>query len=309
VERAERKLSRTQKDADKLQTEEDFRREYEEYNKKRDAQDVMYYFSKTKDGRNIIQYTKDEYGQPIHVDGQNRMILLIRNGLSRGIIKGKYWEDELENLENERGREDYRAAVHACHVLGIDIDTDATKELIEARGNSAANVDDSRGTTGEGWRGHDKTGRLSVRGAQWLMFKYTDPVSKRAVKISGTQLQSLLEAVSEWQMLHPNPSPTGKEPKELLDFIKQTLDKAIVREDVWHAFKPNEYGVPVGFHDVQYAANTSLQQYFAPSGNTGAYGRNFSDLTQEVRRSELPNTDTIRKFLNNPEIWTSKKGK
>ena len=59
VERAERKMSRTQKEASKLQTEEDFEREYNAFMRDINGAAPMYFFSQTADGKDLLQFTMD----------------------------------------------------------------------------------------------------------------------------------------------------------------------------------------------------------------------------------------------------------
>ena len=310
VERAERKMSSTQKEAEKLQTEGDFEREYDTFMRDINGAAPMYFFSQTADGKNLIQFTMDENGRPVHIDGQNRMILLIRNGLSRGIVKGKMWNDRLEQLENGRAMEDRYAAMSALADAGISFDQNGTQNVIDAKGGSFADMNDERGGISASSWGEDRsTHRLRVGNPQVMMYTYKDPVTGRSVPINGTQLNDLLEEVGLWQMRHPNPSPSGGKPTELTEFIRRSLDKSIVRETKKHWFSKDEYDVPVGFGDIRSVAHREYEAYFAPRGNVPVYGRDIWGLQGKVLGGELPTTDTIRKFLTNPEIWSSKKGK
>lgn len=310
VERAERKLSRTQKEASKLQTEEDFEREYNTFMRDINGAAPMYFFSQTADGKDLLQFTMDESGNPVHIDGQNRMILLIRNGLSRGVVKGKVWNERLEQLENGRAMEDRYAAMSALADAGISFDPKGTQNVIDARGGSYADMSDERGGVSASSWGEDKaTHRLRVGNPQMMMYTYRDPVTGRTVPINGTQLNDLLEEVGLWQMRHPNPSPTGGKPVELTEFIRRSLDRAIVRETKKHWFSSDEHNIPVGFGDIRSSAHREYEAYFAPRGNVPVYGRDIWGLQGKVLGCELPTTETIRKFLTNPEIWTSKKGK
>ena len=310
VERAERKLSRTQKEAEKLQTEEDFEREYNTFMRDINGAAPMYFFSQTADGRSLLQFTMDENGRPVHIDGQNRMILLIRNGLSRGIVKGKMWNDRIEQLENGRAMEDRYAAMSALADAGISFDPKGTQNVIDAKGGSFADMNDEHGGISASSWGEDRsTHRLRVGNPQMMMYTYKDPVTGRTVPINGTQLNDLLEEVGLWQMRHPNPSPTGGKPVELTEFIKRSLDRAIVRGIKKHTFSRDETNVPMGFGDIRLAAHREYEEYFAPRSNVPVYGRDIWGLQGKVLGGELPTTETIRKFLTDPAIWTPKKGK
>lgn len=306
VERAGRKLSRTQKEASKLQTEEDFEREYNTFMRDINGAAPMYFFSQTADGKDLLQFTMDESGKPVHIDGQNRMILLIRNGLSRGVVKGKVWNERLEQLENGRAMEDRYAAMSALADAGIAFDPKGTQNVIDARGGSYADMNDERGGVSASSWGEDKTThRLRVGNPQMMMYTYRDPVTGRTVPINGTQLNDLLEEVGLWQMRHPNPSPTGGKPVELTEFIKRSLDRSIVRETKNHWFSKDEHDVPVSFGDIRSAAHREYEAYFAPRGNVPVYGRDIWGLQGKVLGGELPTTETIRRFLTDPKVWTT----
>lgn len=307
VERAERKLSRTQKEASKLQTEEDFEREYNMFMRDINGAAPMYFFSQTADGKDLLQFTMDENGKPVHIDGQNRMILLIRNGLSRGVVKGNVWKERLEQLENDRAMEDRYAAMSALADAGIAFDPKGTQKVIDARGGSYAAMNDERGGVYDSSWGEDKTThRLRVGNHQIMMYTYRDPVTGRTVPINGTQLNDLLKEVELWQMRHPNPSPTGGKPVELTEFIKRSLDRSIVRETKKRWFSNDEYDIPVSFVGISSAAHKEYEAYFAPKGNVPVYGKDIWGLQGKVLGGELPTTETIRKFLTDPKVWTTK---
>ena len=304
-------MSRTQKEASKLLTEDDFEREYNTFMRDINGAAPMYFFSQTADGKDLLQFTMDESGKPVHIDGQNRMILLIRNGLSRGVVKGKVWNERLEQLESGRAMEDRYAAMSALADAGIAFDPKGTQNVIDKRGGSYADMNDERGGVSASSWGEDKTThRLRVGNPQMMMYTYRDPVTGRTVPINGTQLNDLLEEVGLWQMRHPNPSPTGGKPVELTEFIKRSLDRSIVRETKKHWFSKDEYDVPMSFGDIRSAAHKEYEAYFAPKRNVPVYGKDMWGLEGKVLGGELPTTETIRKFLTNPKVWATKeKGK
>lgn len=304
VEKAERKYNKAQKDATKLETEDDFNKEYDAFQEQLMTSAPMYFFAGKgvpyADGKSFFRYTMDENGNPIHIDGQNRMILLIRNGLDRGIIKGKVWTDRLSELEADRAKEDYYASMRALGDAGIEFDAARTRDLVDARGGALADVADERGEqTASTWT-EDRSGRLRVGNPDYMMYKWKDPVNGSEVSITGRQLNDLLAEVSEWQRRHPNPSPTGEKPKELTDFISRSLSEAAVRGLRKHWFSANEKDVVLSFGDIRLAAHDVAEKYFAPRGNAQVYGRDMRSLRGAVLRGDLPTTDAIKKSI---EAW------
>ena len=62
----------------------------------------------------------------------------------------------------------------------------------------------------------------------------------------------------------------------------------------------------MSFGDIRSAAHREYEAYFAPKGNVPVYGRDIWGLQGKVLGGELPTTETIRKFLTDPKVWTTK---
>lgn len=312
VERAERKYSKAQTDSARMTTEQEFEEEYNTYMDSVKGSAPLAFFA--KQGR--IQLEGGRSADVVSdVDGQNRMILLINNGLSRGVIKGKVWTDRLKTLESQRADEDYYAAMEALADAGITVDVDATKDLVSAQGDRAADMDEEMsGDTASGYWMKDKsTGRLRVANPKSVMYAWSDPVNEgKKVLLNGLQMNALLTEVARWQMRHVNPSPDGKRPAELTKYIQTILDKAAIRQMKSRWIGADEK-VTTGFSDISLAGNRAFRAYFGDDKPRGKvynmsqfYGRDMQLLRGAVMRGEIPTTKSIIDALN-ASVESSKK--
>ena len=136
--------------------------------------------------------------------------MLIRNGQSRGILKGDVWNNRLRKLEEGRASEDYDAALSLMADSGIEVDTEASVGLRTAIGGEAARAGKKLGeTTLKSMWSKDATGRLKLKDSKYMMYNWTDPRTGRKVPLTCDELNQVLGLVSEWQRRHVNPSPFG----------------------------------------------------------------------------------------------------
>ena len=296
IKSAERKYSKAQKDSEKLQTVDDFEREYREYMDKLKESAPMAWFA--KNGQ--IEVHPGEYADvAADVDGQNRLILLIRNGQSRGILKGDVWNNRLRKLEEGRASEDYDAALSLMADSGIEVDTEASVGLRTAIGGEAARAGKKLGeTTLKSMWIKDATGRLKLKDSKYMMYNWTDPRTGRKVPLTCDELNQVLGLVSEWQRRHVNPSPNGTYNKELKDYVTGVLAGAVRRKTISHWFSSDENDVPFGFGDIENVGRSRMRAYFAGEqrDKTGkkvynirsSYNRDMSILESAALNGALP---------------------
>lgn len=303
IKSAERKYDKAQKDSEKLQTEEDFQREWDEYNDYLKSSAPFAFYS--KNGQ--IPVAGGKVAAVKDVDGQNRLILLIRNGQARKILKGDVWTARLKKLQEDRASEDYDAALLALSDCGIDLDADKTRAIIEAHGERSAGVADELGDSAPTslW-GKDDSGRLRLRNPDFVMYNWTDPKTGKVTPMTGADMAKLLDVVSRWQKRHVNPSPNGDK-TELKNFINGVLRASVRRQTVSHWFKADEVGVPFGFSDISVAGTKAIRDYFEPpavdkNGKKAYNIRQTSDRDLQVLENlavngELPSISEVRKAL------------
>lgn len=297
IKSAERKYSKAQKDSEKLQTVDDFEREYREYMDKLKESAPMAWFA--KNGQ--IEVHAGEYADvAADVDGQNRLILLIRNGQSRGILKGDVWNNRLRKLEEGRASEDYDAALSLMADSGIEVDTEASKSLRTASGGDVAKKTGE--TLGDAvlksmWA-KDDTGRLKLKNSKYMMYNWNDPKTGRKVPLTGDELNQVLGLVSEWQRRHVNPSPNGTYSPELKEYVTGVLRDAARRKTISHWFSSDENDIPFGFSDIENVGRSRMRAYFAGEqrDKTGkkvynirsSYNRDMSILESAALNGALP---------------------
>jgi hypothetical protein len=304
VERAEKKYAKAQKDSARLTTAEDFEREYNDYMAHVTESVPIAFF--TKNGS--INLGVDASGNPLYadaterIDGQNRLILLIKNGLSRGIIKGEHWTTRLKELEEGRAEEDFNSAMQALNDAGIEIDLDKTAKLADERGGNAGDVGEIAGYSSV-WT-TDESGRLKLGNPNQIMYTWKDPFNGNyKASISGVQLNALLAEVSKWQRRHANPSPTGEKPEELTRYINNILGKAAIHTVKTHLFSKDER-ITSGFSDITMAGTQAYREYFRDDKKRGKeynirqfYGRDMNLLRGAVMRGEIPSSRAIVESL------------
>ena len=305
IKSAERKYNKAQKDSEKLQTVDDFEREYREYMNKLKESAPMAWFA--KNGQ--IEVHAGEYADvAADVDGQNRLILLIRNGLSRGILKGDVWNNRLRKLEEGRASEDYDAALSLMADSGIEVDTEASKSLRTAIGGEAAKAGEELDETAlKSMWSKDATGRLRLKNSKYMMYSWTDLRTGRKVPLTGDELNQVLGLVSEWQRRHVNPSPNGTYNKELKDYVTGVLAGAVRRKTISHLFSPDENDVPFGFSDIENVGRSRMRAYFAGEqrDKTGkkvynirsSYNRDMSILESAALNGALPTQSEMANAL------------
>lgn len=305
VKAAERKYSKAQKDSEKLQTIDDFEREYREYMDKLKESAPMAWFA--KNGQ--IEVHAGEYADvAADVDGQNRLILLIRNGQSRGILKGDVWNSRLRKLEEGRASEDYDAALGLMADSGIEVDTEASEGLRTALGGEAAKAGEELGETAlKSMWSKDATGRLKLRNSKYMMYNWTDPKTGRKVPLTGDELNQVLGLVSEWQRRHVNPSPNGTYSPELMEYVTGVLRGAVRRKTISHWFSSDENDVPFGFSDIENVGRSRMRAYFAGEqrDKTGkkvynirsSYNRDMSILESAALNGALPTQSEMANAL------------
>ena len=306
IKSAERKYSKAQKDSKKLQTVDDFEREYREYMDKLKESAPMAWFA--KNGQ--IEVHAGEYADvAADVDGQNRLILLIRNGQSRGILKGDVWNNRLRKLEEGRASEDYDAALSLMADSGIEVDTEASKSLRTAYGGDVAKKTGE--TLGDAvlksmWA-KDDTGRLKLENSKYMMYNWNDPKTGRKVPLTGDELNQVLGLVSEWQRRHVNPSPNGTYSPELKEYVTGVLRDAARRKTISHWFSSDENDIPFGFSDIENVGRSRMRAYFAGEqrDKTGkkvynirsSYNRDMSILESAALDGALPTQSEMANAL------------
>ena len=306
IKSAERKYSKAQKDSEKLQTVDDFEREYREYMDKLKESAPMAWFA--KNGQ--IEVHAGEYADvAADVDGQNRLILLIRNGQSRGILKGDVWNNRLRKLEEGRASEDYDAALSLMADSGIEVDTEASKSLRTASGGDVAKKTGE--TLGDAvlksmWA-KDDTGRLKLKNSKYMMYNWNDPKTGRKVPLTGDELNQVLGLVSEWQRRHVNPSPNGTYSPEMKEYVTGVLMDAVRRKTISHWFSSDENDVPFGFSDIENVGRRRMRAYFAGEqrDKTGkkvynirsSYNRDMSILESAALNGVLPTQSEMANAL------------
>lgn len=303
IKSAERKYDNAQKDSAKLETAEDFQREYDDYMGFVQKSAPIAFF--TKNG--VLKSSDGDIDVAKNVDGQNRMILLIRNGQSRGILKGPVWEARLKKLTEDRASEDYDAAMIAISNAGITVDEKASQSLREAFGTRSADIAEELGTSAlKSIWGKDENGRLKLVNSKYMMYTWNDPKTGKAVPLSGDEMNQLLKVVSAWQKRHVNPSPNGQPSKDLNDFISGVLKASVRRKTIGHWFKSDEVGVPFAFSDIELAGRRAIQTYFTGDRTKGKeynmrefYDRDLSLLETATVNGSLPTQSQVIQALCN----------
>lgn len=303
---AERKYDKAQKDSAKLQTAEDFENEYLAYMDKLKSYAPIAWLAKT--GRIDV-------GEGLHanyanrVDGQNRLILLIRSGQSRGLLKGDVWEKRLRDLEADRASEDYDAALDLMANIGIEVDVESSESLRTAIGGDVAkNTGKVFGDAAlkSMWT-KDGTGRLKLDNPKYMMYNWTDTETKRQVHLTGDELNQILGLVSEWQRRHVNPSPGGTYNKDLKEYVTGVLHDAARRKTIKHWFSRIERNVPFGFDDIERVGRDRMREYFAGEQRNklgkktydaqSSYNRDMQILESAVIGGSLPAQSEILKAI------------
>lgn len=248
------------KDAEKAKTAETFRTEYEDYLEGlRTAAPMFFYGVGERAGR--LDYTRDEKGAPINVDGRVRLMAFIQNGISRGVIQpSDGWSDILNELEENKAASDYMAAMGALERCGLRFDAEKTKSVIEAGGGKMEDYGEEVGfPTQAKWVG----GKPSIGNEAVTVFYWDDPSKKNRDRIylTGAQMNSLLSEVSNWQRRHVNPTEG-----ELASFIGNVLERSARRGTIVHWFTSNEEDAVKSFGDISFEARKVTEQYFRGSG-------------------------------------------
>lgn len=303
VRSAERKSEKIQRDSEKLETVADFQREYDNYIGFVNKSAPIAFFMKTGQ----IKSPNGNFDVARDVDGQNRMILLIRNGQSRGILKGPVWEARLKKLTEDRASEDYDAAMIAISNAGIAVDENASQSLREAFGTRSADIAEELGTSAlKSIWGKDENGRLKLVNSKYMMYTWNDPKTGKAVPLSGDEMNQLLKVVSDWQKRHVNPSPNGQPSQDLNDFISGVLKTSVRRKTISHWFSADEVGVPFAFSDIELAGRRAIQTYFTGDKTKGKeynmrefYDRDLSLLETATVNGSLPTQSQVIQALRN----------
>ena len=248
------------KDAEKAKTAETFRTEYEDYlDGLRTAAPMFFYGVGDRAGR--LDYTRDEKGAPINVDGRVRLMAFIQNGINRGVIQpSDGWSDILKELEENKAATDYMTAMGALERCGLRFDAKKTQSVIEAGGGKMEDYGEEVGfPTQAKWVG----GKPSIGNEAVTVFYWDDPAKKNRDRIylTGAQMNSLLSEVSNWQRRHVNPTEG-----ELASFIGNVLERSARRGTIVHWFTSNEEDAVKAFGDISYEARKATEQYFRGSG-------------------------------------------
>lgn len=300
IEEGRNRYRKAMEDSAKLQSEEDFEREFQSYRSLSADAAIMAFYS--DNGGAVINGRKALLTNDI--DAKNRLILLVTKGLNDGVIKGERWAARLKQLHEQRAEDDYAEALRALSASGVTIDRDATVELFGASGDAQKKRSEAMG--GEEFYnerfGKDSTGRLTIDNAKNLMFKWKIPTDKGPAvyaSFSGEQLNTVLDALSRWQVRHPNPTE-----KEATEFINNVLSDAAKVEWKKHWFSANGYEF-VGFKDVGMAAERRLQDYFSarkdrngkPYSRGSIMSRDMRILEQSMDTGELVRQNDIIRML------------
>lgn len=301
VEEANNRYAKYTSDAAKLQSEQDFEMEFRAYRSISADASIMAFYA--EEGYGDVKIGGEDVLLTDAIDAKNRQIVLISNGLDRGVIKGERWEKRLKALHEQRADDDYREAMNALHNAGVVIDREATAELFSAGSDNQKKRSEALG--GEASYnevfGRDKSGRLTIDNAKSLMFKWkipTDNGNDVYASISGEQLNIVLDTLARWQARHSNPTES-----EARKFIEGVLNDAAKREWRTHWFSKNGYEF-IGFQDVSYIAETHLRDYFDSRGSGGRKYTAGQILARDMRLLEqaMDTAKLVRQDVQNDII-------
>lgn len=301
VKSAERKSTKLANEAAKLETEADFQREYDEYNKYVNFAAPLAVYEPGSE-RTRIAVAK-------MVDGQNRMILLLRNGISRGILKTQNWKDALADLESARAIEDKKAAAATLADLGITIDQTMTREWQDDRSKRGIYIQDS--VPGIPFEAHDDSKderQIHIKDAGGLVYKWTDPDTGNVFVMSGDTYNDLAEVVANWQRRHVNPSPTGETvPKELRGFVLSVLKKARTQQTIHSIWPFVSDKKAFGFADMSLVGRQAIHDYFNPTTIDAngkkvydtrlRYDRDMEALQAATTLTPMPSLSSLRQIV------------
>lgn len=302
VRSAERKSSKLQRDAAKLDTEQAFRDELQKFEKDAEtAAALAFYLPDDEDSRIAVARS---------VDGQNRMIVLIENGISRGILKKAIWAEKLTELKTKRATEDKNAARNTLRDCGVEVDVAKTRELISNGSKASAAVAETLeefGATVEGVEDEREPRSVRVRNAKALVYKWTDPDTRREYILTGDQYNALATVISHWQERHVNPSPTGVAvPKELRDFtlgvLRKSTTKDVVPGVLWWSDKE-----VFALRDITRVGENAIARYFMPTtidesgrkiyNRAERYNRDIDAIRSATWDREMPSTAELRQAV------------
>lgn len=299
VKSAERKSSRLEKEAAKLETEADFQRELDAYARYEDTAAALAVFAPGSDGAEIAVSRM--------VDGQNRMIILINNGISRGILQTQKWKSELARLQSGRAGEDKRATMNVLADIGISVDQDMTRELQEElRKTGGAMQDVAPGVTFKGFDDESDERQVKIRNANALVYSWTDPATGRKYAMSGEEYNDLTSVIAKWQKRHVNPSPTGEAPTELKEFVLSVLKNSRTKTTIKRIWPFSDID-GFGMGDISRIGMNEIERYFHPT-TVDANGRKVYDTRARLNRDmeaiesasrirELPSLGALRKIV------------
>lgn len=299
VKSAERKSSRLQKEAAKLETEEDFQRELDAYAQYEDTAAALAVFAPGSDGAKLAVSRM--------VDGQNRMIILINNGISRGILKTQRWKSELARLQSGRAGEDKRATLNVLADIGISVDQDMTRELQEElRKTGGAMQDIAPGVTFKGFDDESDERQVKIRHANTLIYTWNDPATGRKYAMSGDEYNDLTSVIAKWQKRHVNPSPTGEDPTELKEFVLSVLRNSRTQTTIKRIW-PFSDVEGFGMGDISRIGRNEIEKYFHPTTvdaegrkvyNTKArLDRDIEAIEAASRIRALPSLGALRRIV------------
>lgn len=302
VKSAERKSSRLEKEAAKLKTETDFNEELKKYNEYENTAAALAVYAPGSDGERIAVSKM--------VDGQNRMIILINNGISRGILPAERWGKIRDDIQLKRAREDKTAAHMALARLGIDLQnadqalTEALRDELTTRGPVMQEV-----APGVDFAGHDDerdARQMRVRNANTLIYSWSDPTTGRKYAMSGEEYNDLLSVIAKWQERHVNPSPTGEFPEELKNFILATLRNSRTQKTIktmWGFGSDDVYGI----NGIASVGLVEIERYFNPTtvdekgrkvyDTKARYDRDMRALEAATLNTEMPSLETLRRIV------------
>ena len=301
VKSAERKSAKLANDAAKLETEADFQRECNEFKKYMNFAAPLAVCEPGSERAKIIVAKM--------VDGQNRMILLIRNGISRGILKTQYWKDALADLESARAIEDKKAAAATLADLGITIDQTMTREWQDDRSKRGVYIQDS--VPGIPFEAHDNNKderQIHIKDAGGLVYKWTDPDTGNVFVMSGDTYNDLAEVVANWQRRHVNPSPTDEAvPKELRGFVLSVLKKARTQQTIHSIWPFISDKKAFGFADISLVGKQAIHDYFNPTTIDASgkkvydtrlrYDRDMEALRAATTLTPMPSLGSLRQIV------------
>lgn len=301
VKSAERKSAKLANDAAKLETEADFQREYNEFKKYMNFAAPLAVCEPGSERTKIVVAKM--------VDGQNRMILLIRNGISRGILKTQYWKDALADLKSARAIEDKKAAAATLADLGITIDQTMTREWQDDRSKRGVYIQDS--VPGIPFEAHDNSKderQIHIKDAGGLVYKWTDPDTGNVFVMSGDTYNDLAEVVANWQRRHVNPSPTDETvPKELRGFVLSVLKKARTQQTIHSIWPFISDKKAFGFADISLVGKQAIHDYFNPTTIDASgkkvydtrlrYDRDMEALQAATTLTPMPSLGSLRQIV------------